>query len=364
MSAKFYKQFNLKLNRNQHIPLFSANGGKITVLGSANVIFSTSTCNVPSTVLVATDMTHPVLLSWHDMIKLVIIPASFPWPTAASVESSVREQILSAFPSVFSDELGVKPMNSEKVHLHLKDNAIPYRVSAARQIPLRFKEPAEACVKELLNKGVITPCHEPSEWCSPGFFVVKPDGKNVRMVTDFTKLNSYVQRPVHPFTCVSEILQSIPSDAKVFAKMDAVNGYFQIELDEESSRKTTFLLPSGRYRYLRIPQGLNASSDEWCRRSDAILDGLPWAKKIVDDVLVWASNMQELQSRITTVANNCKRLNITLSKKKFQVGSQIPFAGYIVGANGIQPDPDRVSAVKQFAKPKNVTDVKSILGMA
>ena len=122
---------------------------------------------------------------------------------------------------------------------------------------------------------------------SPGFFVVKPDGKNVRMVTDFTKLNSHVQTPVHPFTCVSEILQSIPSDAKVFAKMDAVNGYFQIELDEESSRKTTFLLPSGRYRYLRILQGLKASSDEWCRRSDAILDGLPWAKKIVVDVLGW-----------------------------------------------------------------------------
>ena len=90
VSAKFYKQFNLKLRRNQNIPLFSANGGKITVLGSANVIFSTSTCKVSSTVLVATDMTHPVLLSWHDMIKLAIISASFPWPTVASVESSVR----------------------------------------------------------------------------------------------------------------------------------------------------------------------------------------------------------------------------------------------------------------------------------
>ena len=155
----------MRLTRNQSIPLFSANSGKITVLGSAKVMFSTSTCTIPSTVLVATDMTHPVLLSWHDMIKLAIIPASFPWPTVASVETSVRGQILTAFPSVFSDELGVKPINSEKVHLHLKDNATPYRVSAARQIPLRFKEPAEACVKELLNKGVITPCHEPSEWC-------------------------------------------------------------------------------------------------------------------------------------------------------------------------------------------------------
>ena len=68
------------------------------------------------------------------------------------------------------------------------------------------------------------------EWCFPAFFVVKPDGKNVRMVTDFTRLNSFVERPVHPFSCVSEILQTIPATANYFAKMDAVNGYFQIAL--------------------------------------------------------------------------------------------------------------------------------------
>ena len=80
--------------------------------------------------------------------------------------------------------------------------------------------------------------------------------------------------------------------------MDAINGYFQIALDKESSLKTNFLLPSGRYRYLFIPQGLNASSNEWCWRSDAIIDGLPWAKKIVDDVLVWVPDMENLKSRV------------------------------------------------------------------
>ena len=118
------------------------------------------------------------------------------------------------------------------MHLFLKSNAIPYRVSAARQIPLKFKEPAEACINELLNKKVITPCHTPTEWCAPPFFVVKPDGKSVKMVTDFTRLNSFVKRPVHPFACVSEILQMIPPTAKFFAKLD-----FKIALDEESSMK-------------------------------------------------------------------------------------------------------------------------------
>ena len=65
-------------------------------------------------------------------------------------------------------------------------------------------------------------------------------------------------------------------------------------LKSSLSYLTTFLLPSGRYRYLRIPQGFNASSDEWCRRSDAIVDGLIWAKKIVDDVLIWAPDLLTL----------------------------------------------------------------------
>ena len=216
-------------------------------------------------------------------------------------------------------------MLTEKVHLFLKPNAVPYRVSAAKQIPLRFREPAEACIKELLAKNVITLCHTPTEWCSPAFFVVKPDGKNVRMVTDFTRLNSFVKRPVHPFACVSEILQTVPASAKFFAKMNAVNGYFQIALDEESSMKTTFLL---------IPQGLNASSNEWCQRSDMVIEGLPWAKKIVDDILVWTPSLPELKIRVETIAHNCKNLNITLSKKKFKVGKQMQFAGYLVGKRG------------------------------
>ena len=81
-------------------------------------------------------------------------------------------------------------------------------------------------------------------------------------MTDYTKLNSFVQRPVHPFPSVNDIVQAIPSSAAIFAKYDAVNGYFQIAFDEESSKLTTFILPSGRYRYKRIPQGPNASSDE------------------------------------------------------------------------------------------------------
>ena len=65
------------------------------------------------------------------------------------------------------------------------------------------------------------------DWCSLAFFVPKGDGKLVRWVTDYTKLNKFVVRPVHPFPSVSDIIQSISSLDAYFAKLDTSHGYFQ-----------------------------------------------------------------------------------------------------------------------------------------
>ena len=56
------------------------------------------------------------------------------------------------------------------------------------------------------------------------------------MVTDYSKINKFVKRPVHPFPSVADIVRSIPAGTKCFAKMDAIHGYFQLALDEESSK--------------------------------------------------------------------------------------------------------------------------------
>ena len=55
-----------------------------------------------------------------------------------------------------------------------------------------------------------------------------------------TELNKHVNRPIHLFAHTTEILQAIPPEARFFAIMDAVHGYIQLGLDEESLRMTTF----------------------------------------------------------------------------------------------------------------------------
>ena len=73
-----------------------------------------------------------------------------------------------------------------------------------------------------------------------GFFVPKGDGKRVRLVTDYTKLNKFVIRPVHPFPSVADIVQSIPATSTCFAKLDATHGYFQIPLSKDASELLFF----------------------------------------------------------------------------------------------------------------------------
>ena len=70
--------------------------------------------------------------------------------------------------------------------------------------------------------------NETSDWCILAFFVLKGDKIHVRLVTDYTELNKHVNRPLHLFAHMTEILQAILPEAKFFAKTDAVHGYFQL----------------------------------------------------------------------------------------------------------------------------------------
>ena len=103
---------------------------------------------------------------------------------------------------------------------------------------------------------------------------------------------------MHTFPLTQEILSGLHPTSRVFAKLDATQGYHQVLLEEESSGLTTFLLPSGRFRFLRAPMGLSCSSDEFCHRSDQVIEGLPGIRKLVDDIRVQAPDIQTLNNRI------------------------------------------------------------------
>ena len=110
--------------------------------------------------------------------------------------------------------------------------------------------------------------------------------------------------------------------------------------------------------------GLSSSSDEWCCYSDYVIEGCEFAKKIADDILIWAPSLVCLEQRIIQILDKCTTINVTISKKKFIIGTEIPFAGFLISDNGIKPDPQKTVAIASFPTPKTITDLRSFLGLA
>jgi hypothetical protein len=326
---------------------------------------------------------HGLIIGWEDLIRLGVIHPNFPEPlsgqcgpsphcgpsprcgTVSAVEKrpDIAQRLSAAYRSVF-DESAIRTMKGPKMKIHLQDGYEPKRVLTARQTPVHLREGAEETLNAAIKSGVIVPVSEPTEWISPAFFVAKATPGKARLVTDYTALNRFVTRPVHPFPSPVDVMRLIKPESKVFAKLDAYSGYFQIPLEPESSLMTTFILPSGKYRYTRAPMGLNASSDEFCRRTDEALAGVAGVVKVVDDILVQAENYEQLEERLEQVLERCRAARITLTKGKFYVGEEVKFAGVVITGSGIKPDPGKIRAISDFPAPTNISALRSFLGLA
>ncbi len=206
---------------------------------------------------------------------------------------------------------------------------------------------------------------ELTDWISPAFFVRDPAHRKkgkLRLVSDFSELNKYIQRPVHPFPSSKDIINQISSDSKVFIKLDELKGYFQIPMEENSSYLTTILLPTGKYRYKRAPMFLSSSTDKWNRHSDAAVAGLEGVVKEVDDIFIQAPDYPTLWKRLQNTMDRCCEHGITISKQKVEMGDTIKFMEYIISKEGISPD-EKIQAIWDFPAPTDIPGVCSFLGL-
>ncbi len=283
--------------------------------------------------------------------------------SATEVElKEMRERLIAAYPDVFYDGHGLPPMTGETMHISLEENAVPFKVTTARKLPHAAREDIKKQLEDMVKQLIIAPVNHPTKWVHPMVVVLKADG-TWRLCVDLTKLNKYVLRPYYPMTTPKDAVE-LPRTARVFACLDAKTGYWQILLDEESQELTTFITPYGRYKFLRNPMGLASAQDEYCRRGDEALAGVINLRKVVDDILVYGQNNQELLNSVREVLERCREHKITLNAKKFQFGlEEINYVGYKVSSDGVRADESKLSAIANFPQPTNLVELRSFMGM-
>ena len=158
------------------------------------------------------------------------------------------EEIKRGYEDVFGD-LGL--YNGDPVHIKLKETAAPYSVATPRRIPFPIHNKVKQELERMCSLGVIKPVSEPTPWCAPMVPVIKKNGK-VRICVDLRRLNTAVERERYILPTLEDISPKLANDT-LFSTLDASSGFWQIPLDEESSRLTTFSTPFGRFCSRRSP---------------------------------------------------------------------------------------------------------------
>ena len=77
------------------------------------------------------------------------------------------------------------------------------------------------------------------------------------------------------------------SGAKFFTKLDASSGYWQIKVDQESSKLLSFATPFGRYHFKRLPYGIHSASKIFQASVANILSDIEGSSNSQDDIIIW-----------------------------------------------------------------------------
>lgn len=217
-------------------------------------------------------------------------------------------------------------------------------------------------LNEMLEQGIVERSNSP--WSSPIVMVKKKDN-SYRFCVDFRKLNAVTEKDAYAIPYVSHTLDKL-SKAKYFSTIDIKSAFWQIKLDEDSKKYTAFTVPNrGLFHFNRLPFGLHNSSATFQRLIDSIIgpDLEPFAFAYLDDVVISTPTFEKHIEILKEVANRLNNAGLTINKEKSHFCcSKIKYLGYVVDSQGLHVDPDKIDAILKLPIPKNVREVRRILG--
>ena len=265
--------------------------------------------------------------------------------------------------SVFSNDLpGLPPDREIEFCIELIPGTAPISRAPYRLAPAELKE-LKAQLEELIEKGLIRPSHSP--WGAPVLFVKKKDG-SLRLCIDYREINKATIKNKYPLPRIDDLFDQLAGSA-VFSKIDLRSGYHQLKIREEDVPKTAFRTRYGHHEFLVMPFGLTnapaAFMDLMNRVFEDYLD--KFVIVFIDDILIYSRSREEHAQHLRSVLQRLqsKKLYAKFKKCEFWL-DKVVFLGHVVSKEGIAVDPTKIEAVTNWQRPKNVTEVRSFLGLA
>ena len=113
--------------------------------------------------------------------------------------------------------------------------------------------------------------------------------------------------------------------------------------------------------------GLCNAPSTFERLMESVLQNLQWSSCLIylDDVVIFGHNERELIERMDEVFSRLHAAGLKLKPQKCHLfARRTDYLGHVISAEGVFVSSEKVSAVRDWPQPENVTDVRSFLGTA
>lgn len=243
----------------------------------------------------------------------------------------------------------------------LKPNSVP-TLHYKKRIPPSLHDRLREKLKEMLDRGIISSVEYPTEWINNLQLVEKPGG-DLRICLDPKPLNACIKREHFLIPTLDDILGRL-SGKRVFTVLDPCNGFWHLTLDRASSDLTTFMTPFGRYRWKRVPFGLNNAPEMFQRKMVQIFGDIPGVEVYFDDIAVAGETADEHDRALALVLERARSQNVRFNSKKIQYRTnRVQFMGHVIADGNVRPTCKYIEAIREMPRPENKSDVLRLLGL-
>ncbi|KAI2653996.1 Transposon Tf2-9 polyprotein [Labeo rohita] len=198
------------------------------------------------------------------------------------------------------------------------------------------REAMEKYISDSLAAGFIRPSSSPA---GAGFFFVGKKDGSLRPCIDYRGLNNITVKNTYPLPLISSAFERLQG-ASVFTKLDLRNAYHLVRIRRGDEWKTAFNTPRGHFEYLVMPFGLSNSPGVFQALVNDVLRDMvdQFIYVYLDDILIFSSSLQEHVQHVRR--------------------------GYILSAEGVRVDPEKVKAVVDWPTPDSRKALQRFLGFA